>query len=198
MAEYNPELPSLTLSGTVNGDAVGKTKYGVSDQTGLGPNGADKYIEYTVTISSISTQTLGDASVRDSLGLNVGGQYTGIDIKIGDYIAASDGSKIFKITEISSKSDNSISCTYQDTGMAISRVRSDRNNSLPDGTAVVIFEVGDNDDPLLAINQLTNFSTTTAIDGIQSYLDIYKTIPTIYFLPRKYRKLSIRRFSHNN
>ena len=81
MAEYNPELPSITLLGTVSGNAVGKTKYGVSDTTGLGPNGADKYIEYNVTITSITAQSLGDASVRDSLGLNVGGQYTGIDVK---------------------------------------------------------------------------------------------------------------------
>ena len=173
MAEYNPELPSLSLTGTVSGNAVGKTKYGISDTTGLGPNGADKFIEYDVIINNIATQALGDASVRDSLGLNVGGQYTGIDIKVGDYVASVDGSKIYKITSIEGKADSYISASIEDTGMVMARTRSDRNNTITDGTGVIIFELSDDDNALVAINQSGNFCTTNAFNQIQSYLDIY-------------------------
>ena len=44
MAEYNPEQPPLSLIGTLAFNAEGKDKYGVNDETGLGPNGSDKYI----------------------------------------------------------------------------------------------------------------------------------------------------------
>ena len=54
MADYNPEHPVLTLSGVTSGAAVGQDKYGVSDATGLGPNGADKFISYNIVINSLS------------------------------------------------------------------------------------------------------------------------------------------------
>ena len=67
MAYYSyPDSPVLTLFGT-SGTSTGVTKYGISDLTGLGPNGADKYRTYTVTVSGISAQAIGDSDVRDSL-----------------------------------------------------------------------------------------------------------------------------------
>ena len=72
MAEYNPELPNLTLYGSFSNPS-NKDKYGINDETGLGPNGSDLYISYDIVINTIAAQTVGDASVRDSTGLNVGG-----------------------------------------------------------------------------------------------------------------------------
>ena len=123
MAQYNPEQPPLSLAGTIQDNAVGKDKYGINDATGLGPNGSDKFISYDVVISSIANQTVGDADVRDSLGLNVGGQYNGLDIKVGDWVADQGGARIFNITSISAKSSTFISCSIEDTGMVIAKTR---------------------------------------------------------------------------
>ena len=107
MAYYSyPDSPVLTLAG-VSGVSTGVTKYGVSDDTGLGPNGADKFRTYTVTVTGISAQPVGDNDVRDGLGLNVGGQYTGFDIQVGDFISDAEGVRVYRIISISSKTINS-------------------------------------------------------------------------------------------
>jgi hypothetical protein len=183
MAQYNPEQPALTLAGSIQGNAVGKDKYGINDQTGLGPNGADKFISYDVIISSITTQTVGDSDVRDSLGLNVGGQYNGLDVKVGDWVSSADGARVYQITEISEKASSYISCSIEDTGMVIAKTRSDRVNSLSDGTGVVIFELSDNDQPVFAINTLNDFSNTTAVNAIQTYFNVYEPFERFTFYP---------------
>lgn len=191
MAEYNPENPPISLTGTVSGNATGKDKYNVNDETGLGPNGADKYISYDVIINSITAQSIGDASVRDSLGLGVGGQYTGIDIKVGDWVSSQDGTRIFKITNISSKADTYISCSVEDVGMTVARTRSDRVNSISDGTGVLIFEVSDNDQATLAINKLDQFSNTTAVNAIQTYFNVYEPFERFTLYPANTGSISV-------
>jgi hypothetical protein len=193
-AEYNPENPILTLAGTTSGTAVGKDKYGVNDTTGLGPNGADQYISYDIVINSIQSQPFGDASVRDTLGLGIGGQYTAVDVKIGDYVSDQAGEKIFKITAISSKTDASLSCTIEDVGMTIARTRSDRNNSLADGTVVVIFELNDEGESLVASTQFANFAGSDKILQVEQYFKIYKPFQRFTLYPENTGSLEIGDF----
>lgn len=191
MAEYNPELPVLTLAGTISGDAQGKTKYGINDSTGLGPNGSDKYISYDVIINNISAQSVGDASVRDSLGLSTGGQYTGIDVKVGDWVADIAGSKVLKIVEVQSKGDSFVSCSVEDVGMAIARSRSDRNNSFLDGTSVVVFEANDEDHAVFALNQLDEFEGALAASQVENYFKIYNPFYRFTLYPENTGSLEI-------
>ena len=136
MAEFNPELPPITIYGAISGNPTGKDKYNINDETGLGPNGADKFISYDIVISNIQGQSVGDASVRNSQGLNTGGTYNGEDIKVGDYVATQDGQKILKISDISVKASSFISCSVEDVGMTLARTRSDRNNIFSSGDSV--------------------------------------------------------------
>ena len=191
MADYNPEHPVLTLAGVTSGAAVGKDLYGVSDATGLGPNGANKYISYDIVIGSIGAQDVGDASLRKSLGLNTGGQYTGIDIKVGDWVASNDGIYVMKITAISTKSDTSISCTVEDVGMSIAKARSDRSNVFPDGTAVVVFEAGDEREAIIAINKIDQFASGAKLLAVEQYYKVYRPFQRFTFYPSSSSNLSI-------
>jgi|TARA_B110000908_G_scaffold148703_1_gene181404 hypothetical protein len=182
MAIFQPEKAPLTLLGVTSGNAVGLTKYGVNDQTGLGPNGADKFIEYTTTIT-ISAQSVGDASVRASSGLGVGGQYNGVDVAIGDYLAIDSGTKVFKITAISAKTTTSVSLTFQDVNMIIARTFSNRINTINDGSSVVIFRASDAEDAVIALSQLGGFSGVEAISAIQNYFNINKPQQRFTFSP---------------
>ena len=193
-AEYNPENPILTLAGTVSGNATGKDKYGVNDTTGLGPNGADKYISYDIIINNISSQTVGDASVRDTLGLGTGGQYTGIDVKVGDYVADNAGSKIYKISSISGKGDTFVSCSIEDVGMTIARTRSDRNNSLSDGTSVIVFELNDEGESLVSLTEFDQFAGGDKVLQVEQYFKIYKPFQRFTLYPENTGSLQIGDF----
>jgi len=182
MAEYNPENPPITLFGAVSLEA-GKDKYGISDDTGLGPNGSDKYISYDVVINNIQSQVVGDAGIRSSQGLGTGGTYTAQDLKVGDWVATLNGLKIAKITEITERTDSYISCSVEDVGMAIARQRSDRANNLGTGQGVVFFEVNDNNTPLFANDQLAGVNANNTIDAIQSYFSIYEPFQRFTFYP---------------
>lgn len=183
MAEFNPENPPITLLGVVSSNPVGKDKYGINDETGLGPNGSDLYISYDYVITGLATQPIGDASVRDSAGLGVGGTYSGRDIKVGDWVSSTDGQKVFKISEITEKADSYISCSLEDVGMSIARSRRDRVNSISSGGSILIFEVNDNNVPLLASDQTENLTANNAIDNIQSYFSIYEPFQRFTFYP---------------
>ena len=139
MAEYNPELPPLFAQGQVS-SFTNKDKYGINDDTGLGPNGSDLYISYDLVIYNIANQELGDSSVRSAITLNTGGVYNGLDIKVGDWVSDTAGSKILQITEITEKSSTYISCSVEDRGMAIARQRRDRSNKIGEGSNIIIFE----------------------------------------------------------
>jgi hypothetical protein len=183
MATYNPFLPPITLLGTTDSTATGLIKYGVSDSTGLGPNGEDQYIQYTVSITISGEQLIGDSSIRESRGIGVGGKYNGLDVKIGDYIAAIDGTHIYKIVDISSKSSLALTITYEDTNMSIARMKSNRNNTLPGSKAILIFRLGDDGDPKLHIDELSSFTTTYALPAIKTYFDSFKKRQTFTFSP---------------
>ena len=182
MAIFQPEKAPLTLFGVTSGNAVGSTKYGIYDQTGLGPNGADKFIEYTITIT-ISAQSVGDASVRNSLGLGTGGQYNGVDVAIGDYLALDSGTKVFKITAISAKTTTSVSLTFQDVNMIIARTFSNRINTINDGSSVVIFRASDAEDAVIALSQLGGFTGVEAISAVQNYFNVNKPQQRFTFSP---------------
>ena len=183
MATYNPFLPPITLLGTTDNTAVGSVKYNVNDTTGLGPNGEDQYIRYTVDITISGEQLIGDSSVRDSRGIGVGGKYNGLDVKVGDYIAAIDGTHIYKIVNISSKSSLALSITYEDVDMSIARMKSNRNNAIPISKSILIFRLGDNGDPKLHIDELSSFTTTYALPAIKTYFDSFKKRQTFTFSP---------------
>jgi hypothetical protein len=191
---YNPENPILTLQGSIPTPPVGKDRYGVNDNTGLGPNGENLYISYNITINNISNQPLGDASVRDSLGLNNGGQYTGIDVKVGDWVTDKAGSRILKIISISSKTSTSVSCTVEDVGMTIARTRGDRSNIFGQGEQVIIFEVNDEGESLFAFNTFDNFAGARSALQVEQYFKIYKPFQRFTLYPESTENLQIGDF----
>jgi hypothetical protein len=182
MAEYNPESPNLTLYGFF-ADPSNKDKYGINDETGLGPNGSDAYISYDVVINTISTQNIGDASVRKSSGLAVGGSYNGQDIKVGDWVATRDGLRVWQITEITQKGDTYVSCSIEDVGMNMARTRSDRANNPVGGAGIVVFEVNDNNVPLFASNQTDQITVNNGLDLINGYFATYEPFQRFTFYP---------------
>ena len=114
MSSYSyPDQPVLTLLG-IAGTSSGVDRYGVSDSTGLGPNGSNIYKTYRVTVSTIGSQIVGDAGVRDSLGLNVGGVYNGIDVNVGDFVTNDFGTLTFQIVQIIEKTETTIDFIYED------------------------------------------------------------------------------------
>ncbi len=189
MAQYNPANPALTLFGSIN-TVTNKDKYGVNDETGLGPNGADLYISFTLTVDSIDPQPLGDAAVRNSSGLGVGGSYNGIDVKIGDFISDTSGLKTYKITSISNKVAAGFTCVVEDVGMNIARTRSDRSNSLTAGDGIIIYEVNDNNVPLFASNQTSGISAQ-GLNNIQSYFSVFEPFQRFTFYPDTTGSLSV-------
>lgn len=193
-SEYNPENPILTLKGTISGNSIGRDKYGVVDSTGLGPNGSDLYISYDITIDNISPQPLGDASVRNSLGLLVGGRYNGIDVKVGDWISDPNGGRILQITSISSKSSTSISCTVEDVGMTVARTRIDRINYFNNGASVIIFELNDERDSLVAFDQFGLFNGGDKVTQLEQYFKIYKPFQRFTLYPESSENLQIGDF----
>ena len=174
MATYsNPQHPLITLFGATS-TSQGIEKYGVSDNTGLGPNGADKYKTFTATVSGISDQIIGDNSVTNGLGLSNGGKYNGNDIQVGHYISDVEGLRTFKIIEVTSKSEDQVTIIYEDVWMSVAKGRSDRNNFFGESSAVVIYGVNDNNDPLIDSVQADNLGSKYAIDRIQTYFNVYQ------------------------
>jgi hypothetical protein len=183
MATYNPFLPPITLLGDTLSNSSGVLKYGVNDQTGLGPNGTDKYItsEIAINLPSNKAQSIGDASVRDSNGLGNGGEYNGLDVRVGDYISTQDGLKVFKIISISSKTSTGLTLVYEDVNMTIARQTGD--NILTTGTNIMIFRLGDNGDPLLDLSISNILNVKSTLPSLQSYFDTFKNRNTFTFSP---------------
>ena len=169
MSKYIQPLPPLTLFGGITSSSP-KTLYGIDDGSGL----SDIYKSYDVTISIDTPQYVGDNNINT---------YTGLDIKVGDWISSVNGLIILKITSISNKSFNSITLTVEDIGMAIARIRSNKNNNPSLGTSVVIFRVNDDNTPIFAIDRVSSLTINNAIDQIQSYFSIYPPLQTFPFTP---------------
>lgn len=158
MAIYDPTHPPLFLTGTVSSVNSGET-YPYVDDTGL--NSAGAKIDYTFVVGSIDPQSVGDASVR------TGGskQYTGLDIKTGDWIASANGQICLQITNITSKTDSSIEFTAKDIDMISYKTYA--NNAFSNGDVVIFFEVSDNGQPLITTADITAFQNPGSIDKIQ-------------------------------
>ena len=126
MSSYNPSTPILLLNGEV-GSISNKDLYGINDGTGL----ENIYATYDLTIDTIAVQSIGDESTRSG----VARQYTGFDIKVGDFVAQVDGTgagrKILRIKEISSKASSEITCVVEDVDMVVARTSSGRDNKFP-------------------------------------------------------------------
>jgi len=144
VSSYNPSAPALLLLGQV-GSISGKDLYGVDNGTGL----QNTYLTYNIEITGISSQSIGDESVRTGSGR----QYNGIDVKVGDFIAqitgGGEGTKILRVSEISSKAASSVTCVVEDIDMFVARTSSTRDNSLDDSSYVIIFEVDPDGRPIL-------------------------------------------------
>ena len=177
MKEYNPKRPSLTLKASIL-SSTSYAKYEVNDDTGLGPfypdgvtAGADVSIQYEVVINNIGSQTVGDASLRQTVGTgaNKKGQYNGIDIKVGDFVASDDGTKVLKIISISEKSSTQIKCILEDTGLSVARSSNTKSNEITDGTSVVIFEVSEDNQMVLATDKITEFGSAQQLAQVDNY-----------------------------
>ncbi len=195
MKSYNPENPALTLKATLS-QSAGFQKYNVNDNTGLGPNGVDQFISYSLTLSDIQTQTVGDTSLRHTTGTGVNklGVYNGIDVKVGDYIATTDGGRILKIVSISEKNTEIVKCIGEDTGMTVARTNSTKNNSISQGATVVIFEVNDDGHMVLAMNKITDFENAQYLAQIENFFRIYTPFQRFTLYPENTGSLQLGDF----
>ena len=191
MKEYNPKRPSLTLKASIL-SSTSYAKYEVNDDTGLGPfypdgvtAGADVSIQYEVVINNIGSQTVGDASLRQTVGTgaNKKGQYNGIDIKVGDFVASDDGTKVLKIISISEKSSTQIKCILEDTGLSVARSSNTKSNEITDGTSVVIFEVSEDNQMVLATDKITEFGSAQQLAQVDNYFKSNKPFNNFVFSP---------------
>lgn len=135
MSQYSNYTP-ITLFGSI-ASYVGLDLYGESDNTGF----AAEYQTYTVSISSVSTQLIGDASTRDS------NQYNGIDIEPGMFIVDSSGKTIVRINSIISKSASAITCVVEDVDMLSKRLWD--SNTISISEQVTIFRVNTEGEALI-------------------------------------------------
>lgn len=160
MAKYDPTHPALCIKGTVSSlGSIPVGQYSENDDTGLfGQN-----ITYEITINNISPQVVYDESLRKS------NQYTGLDIKTGDYVVETTGEKVLKITKIISKSDSQI--TLEATDIDAISYRQYGVNSFGQNITVIIFELSENGNAVFAGSNVSFFKDG-AIDKIQSRFSI--------------------------
>lgn len=162
MAEYNIDNPLMFLAGSVSATSISK-RYEYDDSSGLGPSGSNIGIEFEMTISSIGSQLIGSDEAR------TGGSrlYTGLDIKTGDWITNSTGTKCLYIASITSKSDSSITLIARDVDAYT--YKNYRTNQFTNGEACGFFEISDSGKPLIGGEDASAFfSDKTAIDLLQS------------------------------
>lgn len=162
MAEYNIDNPLMFLSGTVTSTNITK-RYEYDDDSGLGPSGSNIGIEFEITISNIGSQLIGSDESR------TGGsrQYTGLDVKTGDWLTSSNGTKCLLIISISSKSDSAVTLIARDVDAY--SYKNYRANQFTNNEACGIFEISDSGKPLIGgENSSSFFGDKTAVDLLQS------------------------------
>ena len=110
MAIYDPTNPSLFLSGTIQSQGTsGIDFYPHDDNTGMfnvartGQN---------ITVTGIDSQSIGTSGVRSGIR-----EYNGIDIKVGDWVASTNGQICLQIKRIISKSKTTIDFVAEDVDM---------------------------------------------------------------------------------
>jgi len=158
MAIYDPTNPPLFLTGTVSTVVSGDT-YPYTDNTGL--NAAGAKVDYTITVGSISSQSVGTANIRSGNSK----EYNGLDIKTGDWVASANGHICLQITSIISKSATQIQFVAKDVDMISYKTYADNTFSTSDDIA--FFEVSDNGQPLITTGGVSFFTTPSSIDKIQ-------------------------------
>lgn len=161
--------PNFTIRFTTPLTATGGDLYNIEDGSGL----SNIYRTYNFTISNLQNQSTGDDNI---------GQYSGIDVRPGDFFSQLDGNRIWKIISISSKSSSTLEGVMEDVNMALARTYNDNNNN-PNAESGIIFRVNDNNYPLLNPNIVDNVISNNAIDKIVSFLQTFNTFNLFTFQP---------------
>jgi len=160
MAKYDPTHPALSLQGIVQGAPTGIDKYSYNDDSGL----YDKFMSYEMLITIPSSQVIYDESTR------LTGEYTAIDIKVGDYITTTDGLIILRIKSIDEKSDIAIRLIAEDIdGITY---RQNGTNIPSNGASVIIFELSENGLPVFAGSAVDQFTSVSSLSRVQSRFTI--------------------------
>jgi len=160
MAKYDPIHPALSLQGIVQGAPTGVDKYLYNDGSGL----YNQYMSYEMLITVPSSQVIYDESTRLS------GEYTAIDIKVGDYITTTDGLIILQIKSVDEKTDTAIRLIAEDVdGITY---RQNGTNIPSNGASVIIFELSENGLPVFAGSAVNQFASVAALSRVQSRFTI--------------------------
>ena len=171
MAVYNPTVPPLFLSGTVSQITTYST-YPFSDEPDM--QNIAPY-EFEITVGSISAQQTYSSSVRAT-----NKQYTGIDIKAGDWITDAAGESVLRITRVLSKSDGQISFIARDVDAVAFKTYG--QNGFSADQALGFFEVSDDGSPAITGAPVGNFfPTALSIDKIQGRFEQQTETETFRF-----------------
>jgi hypothetical protein len=159
MAIYDPTTPPMFITGNVN-QVIGLDKYEYVDETQINFTGA--YQTYTITVDTITYQTIGTAETRSG----VSKQYNGLDIKAGDWITTTNGEIVLCITDVLEKTTTSARFIAKDIDMIVYKTYANSYISL--GDDIAFFQVSDNRVPMIAGGDIaTFFNNPLAIDKIQ-------------------------------
>ena len=160
MAKYDATHPALCLYGRIDsGGSVAVEQYSENDDTGL--FGQDMVFEFT--ISTINVQAHLDASTRTP------NQYTGIDVKAGDWVASANGEVCLRIKSISFKRDDLISVVAEDVDGI--NLRQYNVNAFASSERVIIFELSENGLPVIVGDAVNEF-IDNSLDKLQSRFSI--------------------------
>lgn len=171
MAVYNPTVPPLFLSGTVSQITTYST-YPFGDEPDM--QNIAPY-EFEITVGSISAQQTYSSSVRAT-----NKQYTGIDIKAGDWITDAAGESVLRITRVLSKSDGQISFIARDVDAVAFKTYG--QNGFSADQSLGFFEVSDDGSPAITGAPVGNFfPTALSIDKIQGRFEQQTETETFRF-----------------
>jgi len=163
MAEYNLDNPIMFLVGSLSTTNI-YARYEYDDDTDLGPSGSNIGIQFEMQVSNIDPQSIGSSDTRS------GGsrQYTGLDIKTGDWVTDAAGQKCLQIIRIIEKTETSISFIAEDID-AFS-YKNYRANQISPGSEVAFFEISDSGKPLIGGEDSVSFfgNNNIATDHLQS------------------------------
>lgn len=160
MAKYDATHPALCLYGRIDSSGSNPVgQYSENDETGL--FGQDMLYEFT--IETINVQPHLDASTRTP------NQYTGIDVKAGDWIASANGEVCLRIKSISFKRDDLISVIAEDVDGV--NLRQYNVNAFASAERVIIFELSENGLPVIVGDAVNEF-IDNSLDKLQSRFSI--------------------------
>ena len=160
MAKYDATHPALCLYGRIDSSGSNPVgQYSENDDTGL--FGQDMLYEFT--IETINVQPHLDASTRTP------NQYTGIDVKSGDWVASANGEVCLRIKSISFKRDDLISVIAEDVDGV--NLRQYNVNAFASAERVIIFELSENGLPVIVGDAVNEF-IDNSLDKLQSRFSI--------------------------